>query len=65
MTFEECLELVMAYGDIREEIGKQTDLMQRNKTIVDASEKMADFIAGMMTVRMVDKIRMADKSNVI
>lgn len=50
MTYEECLDLVMAYGSIREEIGKQTDAMQRNKAIVDASERIADFIASMMSV---------------
>lgn len=56
MTYEECLDLVMAYGSIREEIGKQTDAMQRNKAIVEASERMADFIAAMMsTTRKVDK----------
>ena len=54
MTYEECLDLVMAYGSIREEIGKQTDAMQRNKAIVEASERMADFIAAMMSTRKVD-----------
>ena len=54
MTYEECLDLVMAYGSIREEIGKQTDAMQPNQAIVDASERIADFIAAMMSTRKVD-----------
>ena len=48
MTFEECLELVMAYGQISEELGKQTNSLERNTVISRAAENMADFIASMM-----------------